>query len=171
MKIQSPTQEMTEFFVTRTKYHISLVLKHMTTLASILPHGEELIIRGENHDESKWSEQEMIPYIWLHHYHKCKKEGNDIVYPPKVQEAIGKAVAHHVANNRHHYEFHQNPDGITEIDLIEMVCDWTAIAQEHNQDNLSAQQWANKVVGKTMILNSKQSLFLYNTIDILDSIK
>jgi hypothetical protein len=171
MKIQSPTPEMTEFFVSRTKYHISLVQTHMVNLTKILPYGKELIERGKRHDESKWSEEEMIPYIWLTHFHKCKRDGHSLVYPPGVEKAIKLAITHHVTHNRHHHEFHQNPNNMTEIDLIEMVCDWTAMSQELNQDNHSAKGWADKVVGKKIILNNEKSIFLYNTITLLDSVK
>jgi hypothetical protein len=122
-QIPEPTQEMTEFFVTRTKYHISLVQRHMTSLAFILPAKEELLLRGATHDESKWSKEEMVPYIWLTHFHKSKRDGQNIVYPDGVGEAIKKAITHHVTHNRHHHEFHQDPNDMTEIDLIEMVCD------------------------------------------------
>lgn len=60
---------------------------------------------------------------------------------------------------------------MTEIDLIEMTCDWTAMAQELNQDNHSARGWATKVVGDKINLNSEKSLFLYNTITLLDNLK
>lgn len=171
MKIQDPTQEMTKFFVSRTKYHISLVQTHMTTLASILPHEDELMERGERHDESKWSEEEMIPYIWLTHFHKCKKDGIKLIYPHGVKGEIKKAITHHVTHNRHHHEFHQDPNNMTETDLIEMVCDWTAMSEELNQNNHSAKWWADKVVGTKISLNSEKSLFLYNTIELLDNIK
>lgn len=166
-----PTEEMTEFFVSRTKYHISLVQRHMKSLAGILPHGEELIERGTKHDESKWSEEEMIPYTWLTHFHKCKRDGQSLVYPDGVEKAIKKAMTHHIAHNRHHHEFHQDPNNMTEIDLIEMVCDWTAMSEELNQDSHSAKWWADKVVGKKINLNREKSIFLYNTIALLDSVK
>lgn len=134
MKIPSPTQEMTEFFVKRTKHHISLVQTHMVNLSKILPYGKELVERGAKHDESKWSEEEMIPYIWLTHYHKCKRDGIKLIYPHGVEDEIKKAIAHHVTHNRHHHEFHRDPNNMNEIDLIEMACDWTAMSQELNQD-------------------------------------
>ena len=47
---------------------------------------------------------------------------------------VRRAVHHHVTTNRHHPEFHADPNDMTEVDLIEMVCDWTAMAQEFGQD-------------------------------------
>jgi hypothetical protein len=67
-------------------------------------------------------------------------------FTPKLKELIfgsdeykaalvdmGEALKHHYANNRHHPEHYENGiNGMTLIDVIEMVCDWMAAAQAKN---------------------------------------
>lgn len=78
------------------------------------------------------------------------------------------AIHHHVTSNRHHPEFHSDPNDMSDVDLIEMVCDWTAMAQEFGQDSGSARGWADKTVGKRVGFNAEKRRFIYQTIEELD---
>ena len=42
------------------------------------------------------------------------------------------AIQHHVTTNRHHPEFHADANDMSDVDLIEMVCDWTASRRRTN---------------------------------------
>lgn len=45
------------------------------------------------------------------------------------------ALDHHYAHNRHHPQFHaEGVMGMTLIDLLEMLVDWVASAQQSNGD-------------------------------------
>ena len=50
---------------------------------------------------------------------------------------MGPALAHHYANNRHHPEHHKNGvDDMTLIDVLEMLIDWKAASERHNDGNI-----------------------------------
>ena len=92
----------------------------------------ELMCRMQGHDASKLRSPE--------------KEIFD-VYTPKLKECVygseeyqthltemKVALEHHYKNNRHHIEHFKNGiQGMTLIDLIEMICDWKA-ATLRNKD-------------------------------------
>ena len=58
---------------------------------------------------------------------------------------------------------------MSDVDLMEMVCDWTAMSMEFNQDGGSARGWANKTIGKRVLFNESKRQFVYNIIALLDS--
>jgi hypothetical protein len=57
---------------------------------------------------------------------------------------------------------------MSDVDLIEMVCDWTAMAQEFGQDGGSARGWADRTVGTRIGFNAEKRRFIYRTIEELD---
>ena len=79
-----------------------------------------------NHDISKFSKEEFIPYVEHFYPIDGKKPGS-----------IDSAWSHHKNNNSHHYESLK-----TDIDVVHMVIDWTAMgymfgdnAQEYYERN------------------------------------
>jgi hypothetical protein len=58
---------------------------------------------------------------------------------------------------------------MSDVDLIEMVCDWTAMSQEFDQDGGSARVWADKTIGNRVHFNDDKRRFIYEMIDLLDS--
>lgn len=51
---------------------------------------------------------------------------------------MGEGLAHHYANNRHHPEhFDAGIDGMTLVDLIEMLVDWKAATERHDDGSLA----------------------------------
>ncbi len=88
-----------------------------------------------------------------------------------MEKLVRKAIDHHMMTNRHHPEFHADPNDMTEVDLIEMVCDWTAMSQEFGQDGGSARGWADKTIGKRVHFNADRAAFVYQTTDLLDSLR
>src|SRR4051812_15297148 len=123
-----PTPEMLAFYERRTSDHIERVRRCLNLLAA--DYGPELIERARVHDASKFGPDERIPYVWLTEYHRCRRSGEPFEYPEGVADAVRGAVHHHVTSNRHHPEFHADPSDMSDVDLIEMVCDWAAMAQE-----------------------------------------
>ena len=65
----------------------------------------------EEHDESKWSEEEFEPYAQRWHGDKVKT----LEYE--------EAWKHHWTNNEHHPEFWLGED-MPYIYILEMICDW-----------------------------------------------
>lgn len=167
--MQAPTPEMVAFFEQRTHEHIERVGRCLLALAKVLPCGNELRERAHVHDASKFGPEERIPYIWLTEFHRCRREGIEFQYPPGVEAAVCKAVQHHLTTNRHHPEAHDEPNAMTEGDLIEMVCDWTAMAQEFGEAGGSARPWAEKTIGARLQLSDERRRFVFAMIDLLDA--
>lgn len=95
----------------------------------------DLLKRGELHDQSKMVSPEVESFT--EHTEKLSgltygsKEYND------CKAAMGPALEHHYANNRHHPEHWKR--GIRDmnlLDLVEMFCDWKASSERHNNGNL-----------------------------------
>ena len=91
---------------------------------------KELLRRGEMHDQSKLRQPEVAlfaeytPKLAACTYGSEEYEG--------FRKAMGAALSHHYANNRHHPEHHKHGiDGMNLVDLIEMFCDWFAAASRH----------------------------------------
>ncbi|EAS02911.1 hypothetical protein TTHERM_00492640 (macronuclear) [Tetrahymena thermophila SB210] len=128
------TEEMVNYFNIRTAEHINRVKNNM-----ILMEGyqnldiQSLIKRGEIHDQSKLAEPERQGYIWLTWWHYCKKQGINFDYPEGAQDLVQLSVDHHLKSNLHHPECHQKSNDMSWLDIVEMVCDWTAMSQEYNQ--------------------------------------
>jgi hypothetical protein len=163
-----PTPEMVAFYERRTNGHIERVRKCLTLLAEVTEYGEALLERARVHDASKFGPEERIPYVWLTEYHRCRRNGESFEYSEGIAENVKRAIAHHVLSNRHHPEFHADPDDMSKVDLIEMVCDWTAMAQEFGQDGGSARGWADKTIGKRVAFNADKRRFIYEMIEELD---
>lgn len=169
MASREPTPEMVAFFEERTRQHIERVRVCLHALAEGSPHRQELLQRATVHDASKFGPEERDPYIWLTEYHRCRRIGESFSYPQGIEARVRAAINHHVTTNRHHPEFHADVRDMTEVDLMEMVCDWTAMAQEYNQDGGSARGWAEKTIGHRLPLSDGQRQFVFATIERLDS--
>ena len=159
---------MLAFFEQRTIEHIARVRKCLTLLAKVTEYGEELTERAPIHDASKFCEEERIPYVWLTEFHRRRRMGEAFKYPGDIADKVKRAIAHHETSNRHHPEFHKDPNDMSDVDLIEMVCDWTAMALEFGQDGGSARGWADKTVGKRVAFNTEKRRFIFEVIDLLD---
>ena len=94
-----------------------------------------LLNRGLKHDQTKLDSPEVelfteftpkLAYLTYGspEYDACKKE-------------LKTALDHHYANNRHHPEHHKNGvNDMTLLDLIEMLVDWKAASERHNDGNI-----------------------------------
>ena len=59
-------------------------------------------------------------------------------------EGMGEGLAHHYAVNRHHPEhFTDGILGMTLVDLIEMLADWKAATERHDDGNLARSMLVN----------------------------
>jgi len=68
----------------------------------------------ENHDDSKYSEEEFLPYA-EHFYGQGKVQ--------KIDHEFDRAWKHHCENNPHHPEYWKGEEMDSEH-IIEMICDW-----------------------------------------------
>src|SRR5215510_10950690 len=105
-----PTPEMLAFYERRTNEHIERVRRCLALLAKVTDDGEELLERARVHDASKFGPEERIPYVWLTEFYRCRRTGEPFAYPDGMEERVGTAINHHVTTNRHHPEFHADPN-------------------------------------------------------------
>lgn len=171
-----PTLEMVAHFDRRTREHIARVrqcLKIVGESWRFSYYADVLEHRGSRHDASKFGDEERIGFTWITEFHRCRQAGIPFAYPAGVQELIPAAVDHHYSVNRHHPEFysdfhHGTVDSMSVIDLIEMVCDWTAMAMELGESGGSARGWADKVVGSKYKFADDRKTVIYDVIGVLE---
>lgn len=160
---------MVAFYERRTSEHIDRVRRCLSVMAEATDHTDDLNQRARLHDASKFSPAERIPYIWLTEFHRCRRSEEPFTFPDGMEDQVRAAIDHHMAANRHHPDFHADPNDMSDVDLIEMICDWTAMAQEFGQDNGSARAWADKTIGNRVHFGDDKRRFIYDMIELLDS--
>lgn len=161
--IPEPTQEMKRYYNQRTYEHIAYVNKGANKLSKAFPEmRSELMNRAKAHDASKFQKHEYIPYVWMSW--KRKKGNESFKFPEGVQDAVDKAIQHHLKSNRHHPESHSNPDKMTVLDIAEMVCDWHAFHYEFGDDT---KKWADDNIGKRWKFNKMTTKLIYKYIEVL----
>ncbi|GKT35194.1 Family of unknown function DUF5662 like protein [Aduncisulcus paluster] len=173
------SQDMEEYFITRTKKHIERVIDNCKRIISCFSldtavkrkesdkefeNDEDqsssspinispdqfpiLMAQIEHHDQSKFEDEERIPYIWLTHFYRMRENFGcqDYEYPNKfIKDIVGRAIKHHLASNTHHVEKYDGRfTNMTDYDIIEMVCDWQAIDQEKGKG--SCRKYAENVL-------------------------
>lgn len=109
-----------------TTYLKQRTQSHIRDVQELLEDFENLLhLRGHYHDESKLEEPELSGYGNLHEEIKDLPTGS-----PSYQAVIEKyrpAVDHHYQNNSHHPQhFPNGVNGMSLLDVIEMLCDWKA---------------------------------------------
>lgn len=95
----------------------------------------ELGDRATHHDLSKLSPEEKDVFDEFSPKLKDSTYGSDEYW--SFLEAMKPALAHHYANNRHHPEhFPNGVNGMTLVDLVEMLSDWKAATERHDDGDL-----------------------------------
>lgn len=112
-----------------TKKHINNVNNFIQEIITLLDE------RAENHDKSKLeSPEKEIFAIYTKKLKDCTYMSDE--YKNYLKE-MKPALDHHYANNSHHPENHEDGiNGMTLIDLIEMICDWEAACLRHDNGNI-----------------------------------
>lgn len=91
---------------------------------------KELLDLAEKHDQSKLEQPEVCMFTTFTPKLKASTYGSE-EYNGYLKE-MGVALRHHYQHNRHHPEYHKEGiDGMTLIDLIEMLVDWKAASERH----------------------------------------
>lgn len=95
----------------------------------------DLLRRAERHDQSKLESPEVemftefTPKLAASTYGSVEYEG--------FRKAMGPALDHHYANNSHHPEHYKNGiDDMSLLDVLEMLADWKAASERHNNGNI-----------------------------------
>lgn len=176
-------KEMKAHFEKRTNRHIELTQKYCGIIAKKKSKLSKLVDRGKVHDQSKYGQFELEPYVYLTWRYKCADDGTECKLPEGMEGKIHEATKHHILNNRHHPEFHQgkttgllnkedrdkppsemvDATGMTDLDIAEMVADWCAMSEERGN---SPKSWADKNVNIRWKFTRKQTKLIYELIDI-----
>jgi len=111
--------------------------KHKARVAFYLHKMAKLLLdRADVHDDSKLEEPEAQGFA--EHTHKLAGQtyqGQE--YKDALAGELKPTLDHHYAKNRHHPEHF--PEGIrdmTFVDLMEMLCDWKAASERHDDGNI-----------------------------------
>jgi hypothetical protein len=125
------TEKEKEAAVEATMDHRAKVVSYLGEICN------SLMERGAAHDQSKLEEPELSLFAeWgprLKQMEYGSQEYKDAL------STMGAALKHHYEHNRHHPEhFEQRVDGMTLVDLVEMVADWRAAAHRMAQGGENA---------------------------------
>jgi len=112
-------------------------LKHSLRVGTLLaPVIAELAERATTHDLSKTEDPELATFNEYTPKLRTSTYGSD-EYKGYLTE-MQAGLAHHYEHNRHHPEhFADGVDGMTLIDLIEMLADWKAATERHADGDLA----------------------------------
>ncbi len=95
----------------------------------------ELLERAKRHDESKLASPER-EIFGAHHDELGKVEYGSQEYKDLL-EKVKPAILNHYSKNRHHPEhFSKGMDEMDLIDVLEMICDWTAATSRNKNGNI-----------------------------------
>jgi len=178
--------EMKAHFLKRTNRHIQMVGEYLDKAIEAYPEYEEdLSLRKEKHDETKFAPPEFKPYIHLTWEYKCKDDGVDYKMDEDMKHMCHDATFHHIKNNKHHPEYWDNsldtnpvsfenrdkPSGILvkaermdKVSILEMVCDWCAMGQERGTCPI---EWAKNNLGNRWRFDQDQEKFIYAALNRL----
>lgn len=106
-------------------------LEHIRTVQSWIAVAQgQLISRMCAHDRSKLEAPELE--IFNEYTPKLRDTTYGSAEYKECLAGMGDALVHHYANNSHHPEYYEDGiAGMSLLDLIEMVCDWTAASTRH----------------------------------------
>ena len=91
--------------------------------------GTQLLKRGCEHDNSKFDPEEFRKMSQILKSRKCFTDAKTKLSTEEIN-----AIKYHWDHNRHHPEFFESSDEMTELDIIEMVCDWFARSLQYGTD-------------------------------------
>jgi hypothetical protein len=123
----------------------------------------DLLKRAELHDQTKLESPEVEAFAEYTPKLATCTYGSD-EYRGYLA-AIKPALDHHYAHNRHHPEHHKN--GVNDmnlLDLVEMLCDWKAASERHNDGNIRR---SIEVNANRFGLSPQLVAILENTADVL----
>jgi len=113
----------------RTMRHIERVRNLINTVVL------GLLERGEFHDQTKLSSPEVEIFTQKTPQLAAMVYGS-LEYKRMLDE-MAEALTHHYVRNRHHPEHFKNgANDMNILDIVEMLCDWKASSERHNDGNL-----------------------------------
>jgi len=126
----------------------------------------KLLDRGKNHDQSKLESPEVE--MFTEYTPQLAQTTFGSTEYNELKKKLKPALDHHYANNRHHPEHFKNGiEDMNLVDLIEMICDWKASSERHNDGNIRKSIELN--CGRFEITPQLMKI-LENTADLLSQI-
>jgi hypothetical protein len=120
---------------------------------------DNLRLRAFRHDDSKLKSPEKECFDEVTGALKALTYGS-LEYKEQLAK-LKPALDHHYANNSHHPEHYDNGiDGMSLLDLIEMLCDWKAAGERHADGSMQRSLTVNQ--SRFKISEQLQSI-LWNT--------
>ena len=151
--------------MTHARFH---TMRHLETVRNFLNACvRELLLRGEQHDQSKLEPPEVDAYETITHQLRVR----GLPYGSDEYRAVLRgqqaAIAHHYAHNRHHPEHHAHGvSDMTLIDLLELLCDWKSSSlRQADGDIYKSLEMKHQQLGYSYELAS----ILKNTVDWLET--
>lgn len=89
----------------------------------------QLARKCARHDDSKLESDEMKEFLQLPSESVNMKKAD-----APLTSAVSSLIEKHWKHNRHHPEFFDDYHEMTELDIMEMVCDWYARSQQFQTD-------------------------------------
>lgn len=140
-------------------------MKHIERVRNLLNQfAFDLLKRGEKHDQSKLEQPEVglfteyTPKLAATTYGSQEYEG--------FKKAMGQALIHHYCSNRHHPEhFKDGIDDMNLLDLVEMIIDWKAASERHNDGNIRK---SIEINANRFNISPQLTKILENTADLFD---
>lgn len=111
-------------------------VKHIRRVGELLiQFSNALGNRAVNHDASKLESPEWDVFSYATARLRTLTYGTPEY--EKSRQEIMPALEEHYKKNSHHPEFYQNGiDDMNLVDLVEMICDWKAATERHDDGNL-----------------------------------
>jgi len=178
IKISKTQKEKKDFFYKRLNNHIKQVKNFAKKIVDKYPEYKKLLDQVKNHDDSKFKEPELTPYIELTW---AKKEGKN-----SSTKEMNDATEYHVKHNSHHPEYHvkdkedisidaENRDklnkcvdvnGMDDISIAEMIADWQAVSEELKTN--TAREWYNDTKDVRWSFSKKQEKLIDKLLKVFE---
>lgn len=142
--------------------------KHQHRVTEILHQFmSKLMDRADAHDKSKTEEPEVA--IFAEYTPKLAGVTYGSAEYVQYLGEMKPALDHHYAKNRHHPEHF--PEGVTDmtlIDLVEMLADWKAASERHDDGNILQSIEKNR---KRFNIDAQLAAILVNTVKFLSLVE
>jgi len=111
-------------------------LAHIRRVQRVLSDISNLLVRrGVVHDQSKLRKPEFGEFARLNHLLSQATYGSDQYQ--KLKEELDEALDHHYEMNAHHPEHYEDGiEGMSLLDVIEMLADWKAASERHDDGDI-----------------------------------
>ena len=165
-------EEMTEVFRKTHSEHCTRVWNNLEAMSNYFEKVDtpasasiamQLMQRKMLHDHTKLAEPIYVPYVWRYYRTYWKKNDEkdtrftNYFSDRSLDQAIRDAIVYHVTHERHPPEWFLEHDEMSNVDIMEMVCDWYAMSQELNDD---IDRWVNYVVPRRYHFQKKHQFVI-----------